>query len=218
MLRRITPQRLRRRLVRMWKVASHPRGWWPRIADPFWRAKYGQLKPWERTLLAGVLMLWEPIADVFGKQAPPPRVGEDVKRPASPVVGGETGDGDGGKVMSAEETALIEAAEVFAEALAAYGQATPMVDLGAGLSAIAPALSQAGDGVYAMATRLKEERPVNSDVIEGVEDVGHCMHDASKVAEELEDLFNTSHEQDRERILNPRVAEEDWDVTKQEEV
>ncbi|RCV49725.1 hypothetical protein DEF23_23235 [Marinitenerispora sediminis] len=184
--------------------------------DPFWRGKYGQLRPWEQRVVAALVALWEPIAVVFAKPPPKDRVKADVERPDQREMSRRATDGEDGYV-SQEQQALMEAAEEFAKKLAEYGQATPMVHLGAGLAAIAPALEECGKSIFTMAQQLRDERPVNDDVIEGVEDVGHCLTDASQVAEELEDLFNSSHEVERERILHQRPNEEQWDIRAQDD-
>lgn len=118
--------------------------------------------------------------------------------------------------MSAEQQALQEAAEAFAEAFSQYGASVSMEEYGRGLSAIAPSLRQVSEGITTMAGRMRDEDPVEDVVIEGVEDVGANLYSAADVAEELEATFEQAHERELERIRNPRRGEQRWDVTQQD--
>lgn len=70
LFRAVAPVRFRQWLRRKWQVVRSPRAWWERLADPVWRWRHGQARPWEASVGRFFQGMWEGVATVFERGDP----------------------------------------------------------------------------------------------------------------------------------------------------
>lgn len=217
--------------LRPWEasVARFCRGMWDGVAtvfergDPrrpgYWRDRYGSLRSWEKRFIGLVLGSWLVLASPFRRAMPIPRMPDWVDysgRETPPVVGG-AGDGKENGEMSGYEQELLDGAEAFANAIENFCKNAPMGALGRALDVLSPAEARIAQAFTNLATRMRDEMPLNEDFIEGVDLVAEGHDDIAKTTAELSTSFRVSHQTEIERLENGRVNEEDWDVSRNRE-
>ena len=205
------------------KVAEFFKGMWdgtktvfergdPR-KDSYWRDRYKHLRWWEKSLLAWVLGSWMVLAKPF-RRAVVLRVPDEVTYPDPEVPGSDTSDGDGKENgMSFHEQEMLEKADALAEAIENFCQETPMMEVGRALESFAPAEERIATAFANLATRMREEMPLNEDFIEGVDLISEGHHDVASTCAELPNSWRASHQADIDRVENPRPNEEYWDAS-----
>lgn len=206
------------------KVAGFFKGMWDATKEVFergdpreegyWKDKYEHLRGWEKSLVAVVLGSWLVLANPF-RRAVSPRMPDTVTYPEPDAPGGGSGGSDSGEGsgMSASEQAMLEAAEIFAESIENFCKDSSMLAVGRGLESLAPAEERIAKAFATLASRMRDEMPLNEDFIEGVDIISEGHFDVASTCEELPSSWRASHDTEISRLENPRVREEDWDVS-----
>ncbi|MGQ4266441.1 hypothetical protein [Nocardiopsis changdeensis] len=194
-----------------------------RARDP----RYGPMRGWQLGIAAAAIGALG--AGPKKSQPRPPLVGRIIGT-AAPVPGdgplitaGRTilalTIGDTQEAPLAPEVQRVrDAAQEMQDALAALGgSAVGMLAYEQGLKELGPTLAAIADGVKTMATVAEDEQPLDGSVLEFFGTIEDAARGAAEVAEELPGLFRAAHEIELERLENPRVNEQRWDVSQQDD-
>lgn len=224
--------------LRKRKWALKMRGWGRGFADWFgglWASligrardpRYGPMRGWQLGIAAAAIGALG--AGPKKAQPRPPLVGRVIGT-AAPVPGDgplvmagrtilalTTGE-DKEPPLAAEVQRVRDAAQEMQDALAALGgSSVGMLAYEQGLKELGPTLAAIADGVKTMATVAEDEQPLDSSVLEFFSTIEDAARGAAEVAEELPGLFRAAHEIELERLENPRVNEQRWDVSRQDD-
>jgi hypothetical protein len=86
------------------------------------------------------------------------------------------------------------------------------LEIGGFLAGLDGLFSELGGGLVAVSERLGGEHPVDSSVVEHLQQMGAHALTLADYGTQTSGLFRAAHEADLARLENPRVREEDWDV------
>lgn len=85
-------------------------------------------------------------------------------------------------------------------------------DLGAFLQDLPNVFEAMTSGLHRLADRFGDELPLHSSVVEHVREMASSLSGLHEYAAEAHHVFRTAHEQELERLENPRPNEKLWDV------
>jgi hypothetical protein len=140
----------------------------------------------------------------------PPPVAPFVRRPAT---AGGTPSTYGGSTMSGGHHFLAPAMEL--ERIATTYTPEGMMQVGRDFGALPDALEHIANAMKISTARADAEEPLDSRIIEIMQQVYRLQMKAAELARELPDAFRKLHAPDIERLQNPRKgreAEAQWDV------
>jgi hypothetical protein len=88
-------------------------------------------------------------------------------------------------------------------------------DLGAFLQALPAVYEALGNGLNRLADRFGDELPIHQSVVEHIREMASSAFGLHEYGGEAYQLFVNTHEDDLERLENPRPGEEFMDVSNQ---
>ena len=107
---------------------------------------------------------------------------------------------------------FVEAAAEMAGAASAYSP-TGMIQVGQDLARLPEALQHVAEALRITVQQAHGMYPIHPQIVELLGGVYQQLQQAATTAEEIGPAFRTLHRVEIERIENPRVGEQMWDIS-----